>query len=359
MDVIWGWQHVDFYPDERREQGPITEAAALVAYADFPWTEQLTQLTARYRAGLTSVRPGIWFRRGPETLTLTATDEWAVLAEYQVGKQAYFYQLSLSWWAHNLDPEDLIQMLFAGTLSQWPGWQHPDPYLDRATAAAPAPVRFASQSRPAWQWWWKPVGVEALLILGFLFTQLPWSALLLGGLLALVTVVPEAWLAWQYARVSRGQQVEIDPVRRWLRVQDQWGVLEFGREQVRECVVVQSVPGRFSRQQYSYVTFVLKNQQVCVIPRETGPPTEIAELLGVHYRLEKTGFASIGHRRLSARELTVAQRKHQQRIAEFRERFAAYSAAQLEEVVQNSQSYASHAVAAAEELLQSRTITNR
>ncbi|PJJ58877.1 hypothetical protein [Hymenobacter chitinivorans] len=126
MDVTWGWQHVDFTPDERREQGPITEAEALAAYADFPCQAQLDELAERLRAGLISSWPGLWFRRGPETLLLIWPDEWRVVLDYRVGEEQYFYELSLSWWAHNLDPEDLIQMLFAGTLAQWPGWQSPD-----------------------------------------------------------------------------------------------------------------------------------------------------------------------------------------------------------------------------------------
>lgn len=138
MEVTWGWQHVDFSPGEWQEQGPITETEALAAYADFPWPAQLTQLADRQRAGLISVWPGLWFRRGPETLLLISPDEWTVVLDYRVGQEQYFYELSLSWWAHNLDPEDVIQMLFAGTLSQWPGWQNPDRF---ATFPLPAPQR--------------------------------------------------------------------------------------------------------------------------------------------------------------------------------------------------------------------------
>ncbi|UOQ74305.1 hypothetical protein [Hymenobacter cellulosilyticus] len=126
MDVTWGWQHVDFSSDEWPEQGPITEAGALAAYANFPWEAQLDQLAHRQRAGLSSVWPGLWFRRGSERLLLNWPDECRVVLDYRVGQEQYFYELSLSWWAHNLDPEDLIQMLFAGTLSQWPGWHSPD-----------------------------------------------------------------------------------------------------------------------------------------------------------------------------------------------------------------------------------------
>ncbi|UOQ55059.1 hypothetical protein [Hymenobacter cellulosivorans] len=360
MDVTWGWQHVNFYPDERREQDPITEAEALAAYTDFPWQAQLDQLNERYRAGTTSVPPGVWFRRGSETLTLTRANEWAVLADYQLVQAAYFYELSESWWAHTLAPEDLIQMFFAGSLSQWPGWHNadPDPYLDRATAAAPELVRFVSVSRASWRVWWPLLGAGVVGVLVLLFTSLPWWAPSMGGLWALLLLGPEAWLKWQYARVSEGQQVSINPVEHRLRVQDRWGVLEFDREQVRECSVVRGVADRYSTREYAHIVFQLKNRQVCVITHETGPPEEIARLLGVHYQ-SVAGFPSIQHRHLSEQELAAAAADHQRRIVEFRERFSGYSSAQLEAIVHGPERYASHAVAAAEQLLLSRTITNR
>ncbi|TGE25719.1 hypothetical protein E5K00_11165 [Hymenobacter aquaticus] len=138
MDVTWGWQPVECTPGTARAQGPVTEAEALAIYTEFPWAEQLRQLAARRQQGLPDVLPGLWFRRAPaEQLTLLARDEWTVLLGYAVGEQRYCYELSLSWWAHNLEPEDIIRMLFAGTLAAWPGWQHPDPYADFSPLAAP------------------------------------------------------------------------------------------------------------------------------------------------------------------------------------------------------------------------------
>ncbi|TGE23322.1 hypothetical protein [Hymenobacter metallicola] len=356
MDAVWGWQHVDFYPDEVREQGPVTEAEALAAYAGFPWAAQLNQLAERRREGLTSTLPGLWFRRGPEQLTITSPDDLTVLLNFRLGEQQYEGELSLNWHAHTLEPEDVIHMLFEGVLAAWPGWKRVSPGV--AAASPPKVLRFQSRPRSPWRALLRPLGLVVAVSVLAGATPLGWPIVVAGALVGLLQLGPVAWLEWQYARAGAGQQVEVDSGRHWLTLRDQHGTLEFGREQVRECVVVRSHSRSRSLNGYEYVCFVLTNHQVCIIPHLTGPAKAIAQAMGVQYRLEETGFPSIYHRRLSVTQLQAAEREHQFRLEEFRQRFVSCSSAQLRAILDESGRYTGPAVEAAQQLLQSRTVTN-
>ncbi|MCB2408601.1 hypothetical protein [Hymenobacter lucidus] len=354
MEATWGWQYVDFYPDEIREQGRVSEAEALAAFAAFPWEAQLQKLSQRQREGRTSTLPGVWFRRGSEYLLLTSPDDLTVLLDYRVGEKHYPGRVSLNWHAHTLDPEDIIQMFFAGTLPAWPGWNYMEPYVP--LAPPPTILSYTSRSRSPWSALLPPAGVVVLALVLAVVTPLQVSILLGGTLVGLLLFGPAARLNWQYLQ-GGGQQVEVDVVHHQLTLHDRHGTLEFGREQVRDCVVVRTRPRSRSFQGYQYVCFVLTNHQVCVITHHTGPSVAIAEAMGVQYRVEEPGFPSIYFRRLSDAELEVAEQEHQQRILEFERRFASYTDAQLGAIVSEPERYASHAVAAAGQLLQSRTIT--
>lgn len=357
MRVSWGYQFADFYPDERREQGQATEAEALAALHDFPWAEQRRQLTARHHAGLTSTPPGLWLYRADDTLRLLAPDATNLLVEYQHGGRRYSRHLSLNWHDDHPLPDEPIRAFFAGTLAEWPYWQ------EATETKVPEPPRLQYASAGQLPWLavrWAAVKVlAAWLLLGLLaaFTSISWLWLL--GLAVFVSLMQwfEVGPLWQHARLAHGQRVEVDVRAQRLTLHDRHGTLTFGREQVRECVIVRSTPGRYVSRATEYVAFVLDSGQVCVIPAQTAPATVLADALNLHYRVEKTsGF--IRHRRRSAAALAAQQAQVRQLTTEFEQRFAHHSTAELRAIVARPEHYARHAVAAATELLRQRGESN-
>ena len=352
MRASWGYQLVDSYPDEWREQGQATEAeAALAALNEFPWAEQRRLLTARHRAGQTSTLPGLWLRRADETLRLLAPDPAGFLIEYRQGKRLYFRRLSHNWHDDHPLPDEPIRAFFAGTLADWPYWEE----VVEAEAPAPQRLHYASSGRLPWRSMRKSLAkaLVGYLLAGLLLVLAPvdWPWLLLLGLLGPLLLWMEVGPQWQKARLARGQRVEVDPQARRLTLHDRYGELTFGREQVRECVIVQNSTG--ARRQNEYIAFMLDSGQVCVIPRLTAPATALADALNAHYRLEQ-GRGFIRHRRRSTAELAAQEQQLRQLTAEFRQRFARHSTAELQTIVAQPAQYARPAVAAAAELLRQR-----
>lgn len=358
MRVSWGYQFVDSYPDERQELGQATEAEALAVLNAFPWAEQLRQLTARRRAGLTSTLPGLWLRRADETLQLTAPDSSTFLVEYRQGGRLRARSLSLNWHDDHPLPDEPLRAFFAGTLARWAYWEAGE----ETEAPAPRLLHYASSGRLPWRLMRRAlvrvVGAWLLVGLLALYAPIGWPWLLLAGLFVPLMQWVEVGPQWQHARLAAGQRVAVDPQAHRLTLHDRYGELTFGREQVRECVIVQTRAGRYFRRPGAYVAFILDSGQVCVIPSLTAPATTLADALNVHYRLE-LGSGFIYHRRRSAAELAAQRQQVRQLTAEFQQRFAHYSTTELRAIVAQPEHYARHAVAAAAELLRRRDDTGQ
>ena len=350
MEIIWGYQYTDSYPDAREPQGAVTLPGALAAFVAFPWAAQLLVLADRRQKQLTSTLPGVWFRRGPETMTLSTPDvQWFQL-HYQAANRQCYATLSLNWNDQAPHPEEAIQQFFEGSMAEWDSWEQ------ELLAAEPRPAvqRYISRSSSPWRALVAPAAALAGLGLLAATAWFDWQLVLGLGVAATIFFGPEVWLRWQYSRVGAGMRVEIDPLHHRLTLHDRHGKAEFDREQVQDCLIVQTSPPSRTATEYQYVCFTLRSRQVHIITHQTGPPLAIAQAMGVHYRREESGFASIAQHHRSAAALRAAEEEYQRYVQEFRGRFAAYGTAQLEEIVSQPTQYARHAVAAATQLLQAR-----
>ena len=354
MSFTFGYQYVDDNPDIiHKHQGLINLEKAISLFESFPWEEQLEKVEIREQNKLSSIYPRVYFynNRG-EYLSIYTNNLDGFIVNYD-NNDAYnetYIPNDVTQKPMDVTVERVIELFFKDTLDELLVLYPKNKVLENQDILK---FEFGKSKQSLFS----PL-LFLLIPLFIVILENPSSEktlnfLIYSELLLLLFLSPLLILNYQYWKNDKKQIVEVDQKNKHIKIVKNNRSILIHRNQVISCDFIHTSPTKRLLREYRYLR-IKTSTDTFIITHLTVDPEIVINALSIHYKEEEVFYPNIVRKISSEKQESRIKEGFIKNKKEFLERFSEYENEQLYQIINNPDTYADYAIAAANEILKER-----
>lgn len=354
MKATAGYQYFDSDPEEiKRDDHLIDFQQAVDLFHSFPWDDQFEAIRKISEENYSHTVPSLYFfEKEDRYLAINASDEEGFLINYirenQIGE--LFIPNNVLEKPDDISVVQMIREFFDHTIEDTLELFEVEEATDRIIT-----LELTRDKSKVYQplWFLLLACITFFIPQADLATMLP--VFMIALLLIFLFILPRLILEINYWKNDSQQTIQYDLDSQTLTIRRKDEEFVIPRSEIKSIEWVKTRASQTAFQDFTYLRFKFKDHAFA-ITGFTINPGEFLQMIRKNFRLIEVSYPKIDLYVMTEKKKAKRQQLHDQKKAEFLQKYAEWEDARLEEVVRKTDHYADYAVAAAREILEKRKL---